>query len=863
MSYGLKYIGSFDSTAEESYRMEILAKDYLADTPIQLEVTGAPVRHSWQTDEPKAPVKGSSLVLTFYAQKDVPMTNYTANISLVFDTGYIGASEKHFMFLVDSTYTPVIGQPFTVSEHPDGANGSWTPIDVIDTGGGDFTVEVTTFTAEAGTFDAIITAGIAGVQLINFYSPNDDQFKGRFYWNEQLLFEGFLVQDDCHELMADYRHEVSLSFNDNIGLLKDVALNAYTPDYGGHPVTAEFDFNGGTGDCFIYFNDLTSSEHLPLVATPFTIFGHISPAANGTWTPTAVTNYRNGNITVQVADFSFVDMPAYSCRIEGNTVIDFYGRNSLLNIIGICIQNTNLQLNTRIYVNIFEESDDVNDSFLAQTFIDTRTFFQGDSFDNCYDVLTYILGRFHLTLFQAYGRWNIVRWDEIRYYPDGIPYFEYDYQFNLVDTGVMTSGFTTGFQQLTYPEEGLEKSIFRPFQFVKETFNYNQPKFIIINSDLQTLGTFDSTSTVDGFRYDVYEFPESSKWVHFFPGDAKVDTSKIVVKTNVALDEEVERYVYQPYNSAGGSGGAGVTYNAGVQFNDIQVTAGDEMDFEIKIKSASAGSGVRWYFVFMIVPNESEYYGLTKLAGAGNSFAWSHISGVPNNAAFLLTHDVADADAENYLDFRLSTEGVQLKVPAFPVDGVLRIRVDGNNTSSLSAAEVDAIWKDIKLTITQRINDSTNVIGHIHKDEQELLIKNNEDIELNMDDSPRTPIAGTLFKTAYSGIVLQRTRNWSRATYSEALRIGNITTLEQLFWRRIPRTKLEGTFYGLVQDTHISMLAAIKNVAVPDLNFVFGSLEIEYRNNTFNCTQWEICDDNEMDTDLTGNYTFTYIYDAK
>jgi hypothetical protein len=59
------------------------------------------------------------------------------------------------------------------------------------------------------------------------------------------------------------------------------------------------------------------------------------------------------------------------------------------------------------------------------------------------------------------------------------------------------------------------------------------------------------------------------------------------------------------------------------------------------------------------------------------------------------------------------------------------------------------------------------------------------------------------------------------------------------------------------------MLSVLKNVAFQELNFIFGSLEIEYKNNNMNCTMWEICQDGETDGDLTADYTFTYLYDDK
>lgn len=663
MAYGIIYSAEFDNTASTRYRMEILKKDYVSAV-LPMTLSGQPVKHGWQTDEPKAAIKGSSLTLT-----------------------------------------------------------------------------------------------IMDVAITTFYSVNDDEFKGRFYEGNDLKFEGFLVQDDCTELMADFPHEIVLNFNDNLGLLKDVS---------------------------------------PIIDT--------------------------------------------------DLILD---RLPLSEIVSVCILKTGLELDTFVYANIFETTFDEDDSFLPQTMIDTRSFLSGSSFENCYEILTKIFNRFRLSLFQANGAWQIVRWDEARYYTGAIPFFQYDSTFTLTGTGTLNANFVTGFQQAIYPEAGLMKSIFRPYKYDKETFNYRQPEFLILNSDLQELGTFDHTDIVGDLQYDYYDFPASSLWQHFYS-----DTSVICVVTNTVLDKEVERYVHQPKS---GLTGTGYTDFTNVEFNDIQVSAGDIFDFEISIKTASStgGDNVLFRFGYFLMVDENNYYALVNGSGV---FAWNFFSLNPIQGIGF-AHTVLAAEAEEYYNYTLSNEGVQLQVPKFPVDGVLRIRVYGTNDSNVSQPNVDAIWKDIKLTLVQYINDSTKIIGHTHKEDQTPVIKNNEDVEIFVDDSPRSTIAGTLYIDSLTGLAAIRTEDWYRLhNPTEELRLGEITTFEQLMWRRLPRTKLEGTFYGVAG---LSMLAVLSNVALTGLNFLFGSLEIDYKNNSFSCTMWELFTDGEEDADLTSDYEFKYIYQSK
>jgi hypothetical protein len=114
--------------------------------------------------------------------------------------------------------------------------------------------------------------GIKGCQLIvnlvndgslpltTFYSDEDNTFKVEFVAGGTVIFVGFLVQDDCQEDLIDYSHIVSLSFTDNLGLLKDVTVSdLYNTTNPSHNTIYNFIANclGKTGcflDIAIYFN---------------------------------------------------------------------------------------------------------------------------------------------------------------------------------------------------------------------------------------------------------------------------------------------------------------------------------------------------------------------------------------------------------------------------------------------------------------------------------------------------------------------------------------------------------------------------------------------------------------------------------
>ena len=243
----------------------------------------------------------------------------------------------------------------------------------------------------------------------NFYSTSDDEFLVKFYNGSQLLFAGFLVQDDYSEIMVDFTHLVQLSANDNLGLLKDVELDvsaqvSYLPTY------AEGDFIAITVPVqnWIY---LTNVNFTPAVGVPFTITGHPSPSMNGTFTPTVVNTITPTKFDIRTATFTG-DQPNSQCSVNSGLAVPANFKILLSDIIHSCLVKTGLELDTYFYCNLFEDSNSTTTSSLHQTLINPETFLPGENYDNCYSVLEKVLSKFKLSLFQSLGRWNIVRWED-------------------------------------------------------------------------------------------------------------------------------------------------------------------------------------------------------------------------------------------------------------------------------------------------------------------------------------------------------------------------------------------------------------------------------------------------------------------
>ena len=738
MSYGLKYQGEFDSISNQTYRLEILEKDYIGNFST-LSLAASPVIHQWNTDDIKAPIKGSSLTINYLNRGSDPIEN--------------------------------------------------------------------------------------------FFSVNDDQYRVDFYIGTDLLFTGFLVQDDFLETMVDYTHVVTLRANDNLGLLKDLALDS-TPAIPLRATVAE-------GETILGLNwiHLTNTNYRPVVGIPFLISGHSNALMNQVFSVAEVTPVSASAWDVRVT-FATGNTTADAIVLNSvGTSIDYGGflsscrtRIRLLDIVHGCLNNTGLELDTYIYCNLYSVSNELDNTFLGQTYINASIFADNsEKFDNCYNVLSKVLTAFNLTLFQSLGRWNIVRWDELRL-TNAIPAFQYDKYFVVQGTSTLPTNVIQGFGQTSYPEFGLVKSIFRPYEFVKETFNYEIPKYILKNNDLLKLGTLLNTYTVGTVTYREYTAPN---WLDGY--GTNIITRGIRVAYDNNLQTEIERYIYL----------SGNTYDSArsVQSNCIDVQAGDKVKFSFRFRTNTTPNITSWGFALRLTDGTQNRYVDDIPAGAGD---WT--PGV--NYTYLVTTGVNIREWQD----------VSIESSAVPFDGQVFCYL-AQITPAPQVAGKESQYSDMRFEYIPSINDSIKIIGNVHKSTQTTKVKNNSETDIYIDDSPRNSIGGTLFTGLYVGLLQYRTIFWYRNPISENRKLGDIITTENMQWRNEPRTKLDGSFRGLIQFNIISMLSWTKYVELPGLYFLFGNLEIDYREDKYSGVQWEIFKSSEIDG--TFDYTFTYLYEKQ
>lgn len=579
---------------------------------------------------------------------------------------------------------------------------------------------------------------------------------------------------------------------------------------------------------------------------------------------------------------------------EANPGSEYYGKHPLHYFIRACLTQTGLYNNgvtipmslpLRLFTNLFENTtDDRSDDPLVDTFgetvIDAAVFQSTDNtWDDCYTILTKILTDLNACLLQADGYWNIVRVGEYELFSNGeIPGTQYHYNGTTTDV----DGFTllpmviidnAGAGDCYPVEEDQTKSLQRPYKYILNTFTYNQPASFIQQVDLQLPdgATPYDTDTIGDFRYDKYDlatyFPD---WIQ---RGGITSYFEIVTDISGAIEEEEGRYIVI-------IGDDGLT--GGVQFNPIEVTAGDKFDFNLQWRTdTDTNSLIRFWVRFVLVTAVDTDYNLTDQAGGSNDlFQWTG----PSVSADLwdtglgiykeLTNPT-DVDTTQWQQWSLAdSQWSTQEIPVIPADGVLLIEVRGPNAGAQTGRQ-NVYFKDLRLDFTQYVNDSTQIAGQTHKDTGISTIKATNESDLMFDDSPRNTIAGTLFTNALTNFdytdtntgqqtligdrYFTRTRTWHRAEISQTLRLGNIIAYERLKMRYISRLIVEGTFRNLryADDRFISMLSLFQFDFIGGKFFLAKSLEIDYMNCSYRATLVEVY---SSDDDLDDEYLFNFFY---
>jgi hypothetical protein len=170
------------------------------------------------------------------------------------------------------------------------------------------------------------------------------------------------------------------------------------------------------------------------------------------------------------------------------------------------------------------------------------------------------------------------------------------------------------------------------------------------------------------------------------------------------------------------------------------------------------------------------------------------------------------------------------------------------------------------------VGGSNKVIGQKHKHSQSLTTKNIVDKSIYMDDGPLMTKKGCLFLDSSTGIIRNRTTDWTYTGYSGTFThpLGYITTFENAFQNAYATNKFIGTILnikGIDTANIVSPLSAFKYQLDGTLSgsvFITGSVSIDYKNASCDLTLYDITNEDYTRSQFEeiSLYNFSYIYDT-
>ncbi len=498
-----------------------------------------------------------------------------------------------------------------------------------------------------------------------------------------------------------------------------------------------------------------------------------------------------------------------------------YGFYPLTTFLSAILQQTSLQLECNAYLNIFENTTDDRSAdptadFLQQTVIHTNYFINSDgTFKDCYTVLEAICHDFEMILFQANGKWVLMREGENRLFTDNaVPGTAYDYQFNVLGAITETIQQVIGRNPtnvMTYPFEPInanqQKRILRPFVYAQRTLTYNFPEWI----DDQRFTVLGNLFTKGGFLYPAFTYLNIQYIGWEIPSDWYQETAEMACLVtaydttigNTEIDRFLDIIQVDPQGSM-----------HWLQFNPIPVVAKSRFSFSLDffafwvdhIGPISPPSRGAFYMRcrFQLLDNAGNIYFLQQVSAGGGLFYLSW--GTPQPAAnwntdigLEITGDENYGNPNNYdVSAFITADGT---IPPFPVDGLFLIGLCGNNGHVIF---YDTGVKNINLNIENNLGAISSMIAQVHKQQQPEVVKNNSEEDISLDDTIVNTISGTTLTNATTSFgiwvgdtYITKTYQWHRAQLSEALKLNEINTFDTLFIQRIARLIIEGDFFGL------------------------------------------------------------------
>lgn len=523
-------------------------------------------------------------------------------------------------------------------------------------------------------------------------------------------------------------------------------------------------------------------------------------------------------------------------ELLSNEGAELIGDFDIADLLIYCIQNSLPDWGRyKVINNLYHSSmdDTLPQPSIKQCRVDARTFSIGDGeYEDKYTILEKINKAFNQTIFQYRGQWHIVRLEE----------FYTSFANNLRQKEFYTLGFpdqwTTnnlrydleiGVGETIKPiEPGMLRMINRITKSDRVSILYNYPSELFPNQNFERGTLLTSTSTEKTYSinsWTLYKGTKSSptpSTAGFYRKD-KLDTYGVVTDSFMRINKD--------------------TVENWAQSQSIKVSQNDVLDISFLWRAAEPPfiltSPIPTFYVMQVFLTKSTFPFTFYLNNSGEWVVGAHDNN--NNKYITVKPDPASVDENRYMERSILTRPI-------PADGELKILLTNRGTLSGGLASLyNQNFAQLRINFQGAIKSFTtlNISGDYERYIKDGEIKSNFEDEIFLDDLPNFNFSGALLESDGESLT---TPTWYRYRFpDESYGFKNQNLIANYQRSRFPRTKIDGTFYGLAQgSTIVGLINTIKFVD-DDPNKVYAIAnmkEIDFAAETWSATLVEVFDEN-------------------
>jgi hypothetical protein len=514
----------------------------------------------------------------------------------------------------------------------------------------------------------------------------------------------------------------------------------------------------------------------------------------------------------------------------------------ITNIIGYCLDKTELGLNFRNWIDIYPDGSTVRAASFPErdpfyiTYLNSGTFRSGaNDYEAPIDILNKICLSFGMRLFQARGEWHLVYVEDwikneglscSRFTPLGVPVDVFLDQRHRIQFGYS--------QNLKLINEDAKVSFVKPYKSVQSNFTYDVPRPVLRNEDLNS-GNFIGYQTPTTLaRYDLDYWTQGSGWDFWTEAQLAVANGSLT---------EIVRYIQCVADGSASSGD--LTSTA------IPVQAGDSFKFFFNLAAGDSQSTNQWR-CFIDIKLTSNSPVADKWLGRDGKWKTTRQFYELATALNGVTFSITDPYRYEYSTVDpVPTGGASIEI---------LFRFEESRTGVISSGTRGIRIFGFDFEYTPAINEyASTASGHYYKNETTGIKENAYEIQRYIGDTPNYTMRGALINGTGTA-----QNYWFHQGVTESLKLGQL--LNRAAWKCFYRTfyRLEGIFDSATDGNYlISPLNTLTydeggSDNLNDKEFIITTLRsVDIVNETSEGTFVELLNtSNTNDYDATGTETF-------